>query len=303
MQGNKKKVQLVLGSGGARGIAHIGVIDVLEEEGYEIVSVAGCSMGAVVGGIYAAGFHREYKEWMLGLTKGKVWGLLDFTLDKKGFVKGDRLFEVLGQFMDVPDIEAFRIPFTAIAADMYHKREKWFRSGRLTDALRASIAIPGVFTPVIDEDQILVDGGVLNPLPLNAVERQPDAIVLAVNLNGHAPFFVPAPKKETEESTILKEVKALLRINSSREKPAKEIKISNARELAGSKYLNDILLYSYQMTQDRVTAMMLKEFPPDVLVEISREACSTFEFYRSAEMVEIGRIACRKALDGVTARQ
>ncbi|MHA8097950.1 patatin-like phospholipase family protein [Aquirufa aurantiipilula] len=286
----KKKVHLVLGSGGARGFAHMGVIDVLEEHNFEIISVTGCSMGAVVGGIYAAGFHEAYKKWALGLTKSKVFSLLDFTLGKHGFVKGERIFDVLSQFINVPQIEDFRIPFTAVAADMHTKKEVWFQSGDLYRALRASIAIPGIFTPVIDGEHVLVDGGVLNPLPLNVVNRQAGEMIVAVDLNGDAPFFVLPEKNESEDLALLKGIKEWLGKNWPSPAP------TDLSTLASTKSLSDILFYSYEMTQDKVTEMMVDKYRPDILIEIPKSISSIFEFDRAEELIEYGREACLKAI-------
>ncbi|HBQ61358.1 MAG TPA: esterase, partial [Balneolaceae bacterium] len=159
----KKKVHLVLGSGGARGIAHIAVIEELEKAGYEIVEVIGCSMGAVVGGIYAAGHLPEYKEWILGLNRKGVFDLLDFTFAKQGFVKGEKLFAKHIEVTGNENIEDFDIPFTAVATDMRHHKEVHFKKGDLYKALRASVSIPGFFVPVVEDGKVLVDGGVLNP--------------------------------------------------------------------------------------------------------------------------------------------
>ena len=274
----------------------MGVIDVLEEHDYEIISVTGCSMGAVVGGIYAAGFHEAYKDWALGLTKSKVFSLLDFTLGKHGFVKGERIFEVLSQFINVPQIEEFKIPFTAVAADMYTKKEVWFQSGDLYRALRASIAIPGIFTPVIDGEHVLVDGGVLNPLPLNVVKKQEDELVIAVDLNGDSPFFVLPEKNQSEDSELLKGIKEWLGKNWI--SPATQ----DLTTLASTKSLSDILFYSYEMTQDKVTEMMVDKYPPDILIEIPKSISSIFEFDRAKELISYGRKACLKALSAKTKR-
>ncbi|MHA8053779.1 patatin-like phospholipase family protein [Aquirufa sp. Wall-65K1] len=285
-----RKVHLVLGSGGARGFAHMGVIDVLEEQGYEIISVTGCSMGAVVGGIYAAGFHEAYKSWALELTKAKVFSLLDFTLGKHGFVKGERIFEVLSQFINVPQIEDFKIPFTAVAADMNTKKEVWFQSGDLYRALRASIAIPGIFTPVIDGEHVLVDGGVLNPLPLNVVKKQEGELLIAVDLNGDSPFFVLPEKNDSEDSELLKGIKDWLGkywVNAAPQ---------DLSALASTKSLSDILFYSYEMTQDKVTEMMLDKYPPDILIEIPKSTSSIFDFDRAKDLIAYGRKACEEAL-------
>lgn len=281
-----KKVSLVLGSGGARGIAHIGVIEVLEETGHEIVSVTGCSMGAVVGGIYAAGFQKVYKDWLLALTKPLLFRMLDFTLSGQGFLKGERIFSVLQEFTGPQTIEQFKIPFIAVAADMVGDKEVHYRTGDLYKALRASIAIPGIFTPVIENGQFLVDGGVLNPLPLDLVRKKEDEWIVAVNLNGAVSTIPPTPAVE-EAKVLSKLLSPLMEYAGSKEKGL----------LHSAEYsLRELLISSYRMTQDRLTGLMLQAFPPDVLIEIPRNTCSTFEFYRAKSLLELGREECFKAL-------
>lgn len=285
-----KKVHLVLGSGGARGVAHIGVIEKLEETGHEIISVTGCSMGAVVGGMYAAGYLGAYRDWMLTLTKAMVFRIMDFTLPRQGFLKGERIFSILQEVTGPQCIENLKIPFTAVAADMVHNREVHYRTGDLYKAFRASIAIPGVFTPVMEGGQFLVDGGVLNPLPLNLVEKKEGELVVAVNLNGAAaPVATPAVVEEDSEEVwaLWKWLSPLMQDTKKEQKEILPMAAFSLREL---------LLSSYHMTQDRLTGLMLQAYPPDVLVEIPRNACSTFEFYKAQSLVEQGREACRKAL-------
>ncbi len=263
----KQKVHLVLGSGGARGVAHIGAIEVLEETGHEIVSVTGCSMGAVVGGIYAAGFQKAYKDWLLTLTKPMLFRIMDFTLSRQGFLKGERIFSILKEVTGPQTIENLRLPFTAVAADMAQNHEVHYRTGDLYKALRASIAIPGIFTPVIENGQFLVDGGVLNPLPLDLVVKNEDEWVVAVNLNGAPAPTAVAPLAEQANSV------------PTLEQP-----------------LHELLQSTYSMTQDRLTALMLQTHPPDILIEIPRNTCSTFDFYKAKSLMELGRHACREAL-------
>lgn len=284
---SKKKVHLVLGSGGARGIAHIGVIEALEETGHEVISVTGCSMGAVVGGIYAAGFQKVYKEWLLKLTKPQVFRLLDFTLSGQGFLKGERVFSVLQSFTGPQRIEDFKVPFTAVAADMVNDKEVHYRDGDLYKALRASIAIPGIFTPVIQNGQFLVDGGVLNPLPLNLVLRKEDELVVAVNLSG--PPSSPKVVRDNAEETqaVLKWLSSIMRYAGTKEKEL----------LPTAEYsLRELLVSSYRMTQDRLTNLMLHAYPPDILIEIPRDICSTFEFYKAKTLLELGRESCLRVL-------
>lgn len=285
-----KKIHLVLGSGGARGVAHLGVIDVLEEMGFVIVSVTGCSMGAVVGGMYAAGYHKAYSAWMLTLTKTMLFKIMDFTLSGKGFLKGDRIFSILQEVTGPQRIEEMKVPFTAVATDMVQNREVHYRSGDLYKALRASIAIPGVFTPVTENGQFLVDGGVLNPLPLNLVDKQEDEWVVAVNLNGAAVSSTIVSEEEQEREEVRVLWKWLGSIMQDAKKPQKEI-------IPAAEYsLRELLLSSYNMTQDRLAELMLQTYPPDILVEIPRNTCSTFEFYRAQYLIEVGRDACQRAL-------
>ncbi len=282
----KDKVHLVLGSGGARGVAHIGVIEVLEEKGYEIVSVTGCSMGAVVGGIYAAGYQQEYKDWLLSLTKPRLLPVMDFTLSRQGFLKGERIFSLFEKVTGPLYIEQLKIPFMAVAADMAQNQEVHYRTGDLYKALRASIAIPGVFTPVIENGQFLVDGGVLNPLPVNTIVKKGQELVVAVNLNG-APEIPKGTPAAQEEKMLQKLFKPIMQYASSRMEEGQS---------AAEYSLRELLLSTYRMTQDRITDLMLQTYPPDVLVEIPRNACSTFEFYKAKTLLELGRQACLKSL-------
>lgn len=281
-----KKVHLVLGSGGARGIAHIGVIEVLEETGHEIISVTGCSMGAVVGGIYAAGFQKAYKDWLLLLTKAQLFTLLDFTLSLQGFLKGEKMFSILQEVTGQQKIEDLKIPFTAIAADMVRNKEVHYNTGDLYKALRASIAIPGIFTPVVEGGQYLIDGGVLNPLPLNLVNKKDDEWIVAVNLNGAASPVTVAPAVE-EAKAIWKWLSPIMQYANFKNKDVPASVEFSMREL---------LLEAYSMTQDRLTDLMLQAYPPDVLIEIPRNTCSTFEFYKAKSLIETGRQACARVL-------
>jgi NTE family protein len=284
-----KKVHLVLGCGGARGIAHIGVIEMLEKEGYEICEVIGCSMGAVIGGIYCAGYLEQYKEWLLSLNKTGVFRLFDFTFTTQGFVKGWRVFNKIQELIGEQNIEDLKIPFTAVASDMLYNKEVYFRSGNLFHALRASSAIPGVFTPVITENSILADGGVLNPLPLNLVEKEEGAISVAVNANGYVSYM---PKEES----LIKEHDAggahwewLSRLPLLAKKDAPVM--SSLPKLS----VLDLLRISYEFTQNRVTELMIESYQPDILIEVPRNTCTAFEFYKAQELIEAGKKAYKKA--------
>jgi len=160
VQERQKTVSLVLGSGGARGLAHIGVIHELRENGYQIQSIAGCSMGALIGGIFAAGKLDEFEHWIRAIKKMDIVALLDISWGKEGLVKGDKIIDSLVELVGDKTIEALDIPFTAVAADVKNEKEVWINSGRLFDAIRASISLPLFFTPVKYKDGYLIDGGV-----------------------------------------------------------------------------------------------------------------------------------------------
>lgn len=177
-----KRVALVLGSGGARGYAHIGVIEEIERRGYDIACVAGCSMGAVIGGIYAAGKLDEYRNWIESLDYLDVLRLVDVSF-RLGAIRGDKVFGQIRKIVGEINIEQLRIPYTAVAADLTNQQEIWFQEGCLHQAMRASAAIPSLFTPVMQGNRMLVDGGILNPLPIVPVVSSHCDLIIAVNLN------------------------------------------------------------------------------------------------------------------------
>ena len=294
----KKKVQLVLGCGGARGIAHIGVIDRLLEDGYEIVEVHGCSMGSVVGGMYCAGYLPQYRDWLIRQTKGDIYRLFDITLSMQGFVKGERIFSVLEQLAGKQQIEQMPIPFTAVATDMLSRKEVYFTSGDLYKALRASTGIPGVFKPVAENNRLFVDGGVLNPLPVNLVKRRDDAIIVAVDLNGpslHKPpiNMSPAVSSEIEKEAWLMVSKLRRYLSMTPKEELKETKEPTAPSFS----MFEILDAAYDATLDRLVEVMLQTYPADVLVQIPRNAASVFEFYRASELIDLGKAQYDNAIE------
>jgi len=183
----RKKVALVLSGGGARRIAHIGAIEELLSQGYEIKSISGTSMGSVVGGVYALGMLEEFKQWMISLDRMKVFHLVDFTLSKQGLIKGDKVLNAMKEFIPDTNIEDLSIPYAAVAVDLNKKEEVVFTSGSLYEAIRASISIPTLFTPVESGDALLVDGGVLNNIPVDHVKRSRRDILVVVNVNANTP--------------------------------------------------------------------------------------------------------------------
>ena len=281
----KGKVSLVLGSGGARGYAHIGVIEELEKRGYEIVSISGASMGALIGGLYACGKLDTYKKWILGLDPLDVASLVDFSFNSSGLIKGDKVFDKIAEMIGKEQtFEALPIKFTAVATDVVRKKEVWFQSGNLLQALRASIAIPTIFTPVKMKDMILTDGGILNPLPVAPTMSDISDLTIAVNLYADIPKphiqISDADKKQT--NTFSQVFLELLEKFS----PKKE-------ELN----MFDILDKTFDTMQNGLTRYRLGGYPPDILIEISKDVCNTYDFHKSLEVIEQGRIAAKHQLD------
>ena len=184
---------LVLGSGGARGYAHIGVINELKERGHDIVAISGASIGALVGGLEAAGGLDDFAEWAMGLNQRSVFRMLDFTFAGAGLVKADRILAEINRFTGGVKIEDLHLPFTAVASDITAEREVWFQRGSLASAIRASIAIPGFFTPVMMQGHVLVDGGVCNPVPMEPTLAVPSDATISVSLSGGSPVVEPRP--------------------------------------------------------------------------------------------------------------
>ena len=287
-----KKVALVLSSGGARGVAHIGVIEGLLEKGFEITAVAGSSMGAVVGAFYACGKLEEYKKWICALDRLEVFKLIDFTLSGQGFIKGERVFKSLRAFIPDCAIEEMKIPFVAVATDLTTYQEVAFDKGSMYHAIRASVAIPTVLKPLQNGDSILVDGGVINPVPANLVKISNGVGLVVSNVNAFIPYERPAFLLSKEESGLYTK-----KLNEFKKQLAEQL----AKLMPGPKSVNkklgyfDLLNDSLDLLQDRLSRELLKQYTTELTVSVSREACTTFEFYRAKELIEAGRMAFEKA--------
>ena len=279
---NRKTVSLVLGSGGARGLAHIGVIHWLEENDFKIESIVGCSIGAVVGGIYAAGKLDVYEQWVCALTKVDIFTLLDLSWDRSGLVRGEKLVNTLIGLVGEKLIEDLPISFTAVATDLRGQKEVWMRSGSLFDAMRASFAIPLFFTPFRYKGIDLVDGGVLNPVPIAPAFGDETGMTIAVNLNGPAagpigPAVVSAAQ-ESPSSPFREKINRFI----SRLQPSTTS--SGSRDWGGY----EIAIQGFDAMQSAIARQKLAAYPPDIVIEIPRNACKTLEFDRAAEMIALG---------------
>ncbi len=278
-----KSVSLVLGSGGARGYAHIGVIDALEERGYEIASISGCSMGALVGGLYAAGKLEAYREWVLSFDLLDVLKLVDFSFVGSGVIRGDKVFDTIGEMIGDQRIEDLPVKFTAVATDIGNKKEVWFQKGSLLDAIRASIAIPSIFTPKEIGGRMFVDGGVLNPLPTVPVLSDSSDLTIAVNLNG----------EDREEKALPKVAK----MDSIKEKALAFIQENFFSKKEEGMDAMKILHLSLEAMQNLITRYELAAHKPDLIIDIPGNACEVYDFHRAKEMIAYGKRLANTALD------
>jgi len=333
----KKRVALVLGSGGARGYAHIGVIEEIERRGYDIGCVAGCSMGAVVGGIYAAGKLNDYRDWIESLDYLDVLRLVDVSF-RLGAIRGEKVFGQIRKIVGEINIEDLRIPYTAVATDLTNQQEIWFQEGCLHQAMRASAAIPSLFTPVMQGNRMLVDGGILNPLPIVPVVSSHCDLIIAVNLNSanqrryqlpviqRPPAFksrfdslisslgsrLPFRRKQAEQLLLLEQeaLKAdAADLNpwiESTEAEAAAPETNGAPKSAtgsfiidnvGPASLLDLINQSFEVMQTSLAQYKIAGYPPDILINVPKRVCRFFEFYKAPELIALGREIASDTLD------
>ncbi len=338
----KKTVALTLGSGGARGYAHIGAIEVLVERGYEIIAISGCSMGALIGGMYAAGKMKDYKDWVTGLGQFDVLKLLDVTFNSVGAIRGEKVFSVVRDLLQDIRIESLPIAYTAVATDLLAHKEIWFQEGPLDQAIRASIAIPSVITPLIHNGRVLVDGALLNPLPIIPTISSHADLVFAVNLSGEDDRppriadagFETQPEDPSEVEEWVQKVRdkasrlfdwdALKAFTGRRDPEAcmdddPEAKISRAldRQESASKRESrkapdesgaidwdklgigkfDIMNLTIETMQSALVQYKIAGYPPDLLVNIPKNACRTYDYHKAPELIQLGRERMTQALD------
>ncbi|SDS41902.1 NTE family protein [Halopseudomonas litoralis] len=323
-----QSVALVLGSGGARGYAHIGVIEEIERRGYSIECVAGCSMGAVIGGVYAAGGLQAYRDWVSGLAYLDVLRLLDFGFGNLGAIRGERIFSRIHEIVGDVNIEDLRIPFTAVATDLTNQQEVWFQQGSLQQAMRASAAIPSLFSPVRQGSRVLVDGGLLNPLPIIPVVSAHCDLIMAVNLNsnhtnGYALPVIerPAPiRQQWDQWMETLSWRNLLHKNSEEEEGDRQgqleyltEEVSPAEAAAnrqedeaqpvqadiqiGPASMLELVNLSFETMQASLTKYKIAGYPPDVIFDVPKRLCRFFEFQRAPELIELGRMVASDTLD------
>jgi NTE family protein len=282
----RRTVALALSTGGARGLAHIGAIEAIEAAGYQIVGVSGSSMGALIGGIYAAGKLDVYRDWVVALQKMDVLKLVDWTLSGAGLIKGERIIGVLRELVGDVDIEELPVAFTAVATDLDREREVWLTRGSLFDAIRASIAIPTIFRPHPLHGHRLVDGGLMNPLPLTPLLQSPSDYTMAINVNGPPEALATAPR------TALRPRRGL------RSKIAAYVKrtIASHAETGSQPGWTATLTQALDLMQENLTSFRLAADRPDLVIEVPRNGSAVYEFYRASELIELGRERAERAL-------
>jgi NTE family protein len=280
-----QNIALVLSSGAARGVAHIAVIEELLKAGHKITSIAGSSMGAVVGGMHAAGTLPDYTAWLKELDYWDVFNLLDFSISSKGFIKGEKVFKKIAPYLPAIYIEDLPIPFVAVASDIIHKKAVVYETGDLKTAIRASVSIPTMLHPVKIKDSVIVDGGVVNPIPVDLVKRTPDDKLVVVDVNSGVPFDKPIIHEK--EQNFINDLR--LRYKKWRKSDEKK-----ERDLG----IFDMMNESINLTQETLSKLLLQQHKPDLTIEISRKVCGTMDFHKTPEILALGREAYHKAVAG-----
>lgn len=294
-----KTISLALGSGGARGLAHIGVIRVLEREGWQIGTIAGSSIGALIGGFYAAGKLDDYADWVQELTEFNVLRYLDIAWGGAGMLKGELLLETLQAFVGTHRIEELPIPLTLVATDVLTRKEVWLTRGDLFDAIRASIAVPMVFTPQSVDGRALLDGGILNPVPIAPTLQDPTDAVFAVSLSGvekkvggGSRRTVGATSNKPPRTRYHRRIEAF--IDQLQDRLGLGDDDSDDRQRLS---LTDTALLSLDAMQASIARCMLAAYPPDLLIEIPINTCGAHEFYRATEVIRVGEEIAEQALE------
>jgi NTE family protein len=321
----RPRVALALGSGGARGYAHIGVIDELHDRGYQIVGIAGSSMGALVGGLQAADRLDEFADWARSLTQRSILRLLDPSITAAGVLRAEKILDAVRDILGDATIEQLPIPYTAVATDLLAGKSVWLQRGPVDEAIRASIAIPGVIAPHVIDGRLLADGGILDPLPMAPIAAVNADLTIAVSLSGsEAGGGADSEPRPTAEwlNRMLTSTSALLDFPTARavlnrfgasipegpedpedsddhdgdEQPdvAPESE-PEVPKLSGFEVMNRTI----DIAQAALARHTLAAYPPDLLIEVPRSACRGLEFHRAAEVIDIGRALAARALDGI----
>ena len=314
-----KRVALALGSGGARGYAHIGVINELRGRGYEVVGIAGSSMGALVGGVYAAGSLDEFTEWAQTLTQRTMLRLLDPSISAAGVLRAGKILDAVRDMLGDATIEKLPIPYTAVATDLITGKSVWIQHGPVDEAIRASIAIPGVITPHVLGGRLLADGGILDPLPMAPITAANAEATIAVSLSGDDPVtrrgwgeasltadLVNRLWRSTSSLLDTKAARSLLDTQTGRavlgrliapddDETAEQQSEPVVPKLGGF----EVMYRTIDIAQGALARHTLAAYPPDLLIEIPRTVCRSLDFHRANEVIEIGQELASVALDAL----
>ncbi|OBA78881.1 esterase [Mycolicibacterium mucogenicum] len=317
------RVALVLGSGGARGYAHIGVIDALRERGFDVVGISGSSMGALVGALQAADKLDEFSSWASALTQSAVLRLLDPSLTAAGVLRAEKILATVREIIGPRTIESLPIPYTAVSTDLIAGKSVWLQRGPIDAAIRASIAIPGVIAPYLLDGRLLADGGILDPLPMAPLAAVNADLTIAVSLNASDPNPTPDSPRPTAEllnrmrrsttslidraaaSTLLdgptarsvlsRFSNAVDGIDAATESEVETEEDTHVPRLGGFEVMNRTI----EISQAALMRHTLAAYPPDLLIEVPRTVCRSLEFYRASEVIEIGHELACAALDSL----
>jgi NTE family protein len=313
------RMALCLGSGGARGYAHIGVIHELLDRGHEIVGISGSSMGALVGGVYAAGKLDEYTDWALSLTQRAVLRLLDPSISAAGVLRAEKILDSVRDILGEVTIEALPIPYTAVSTDLIAGRSVWLQRGPVDAAIRASIAIPGIISPHVLHGRLLADGGILDPLPMAPISAVNADLTVAISLAGNDPR-PPAPDADARIGTewmnrVWRSTSALLDTKAARsmlDTPSARSVLSRFTTSSDDELVDaskespapklgsfEVMNRTIDIAQAALARHTLAAYPPDLLIEVPRTACRSLEFHRAAEMIDIGRELAAASLDAL----
>ena len=301
---SKQNVALVLGSGGARGLAHIGAIEALEERGYRITSVSGCSMGSIIAGMFCAGKLEEAKRWFLSIDRQRILRLTDFSITGNSLVKGKRIIQALQEIVPDCPIESLPIPLTLVASDLITTDEVVFRTGSLFEAIRASISLPLFFQPVQWQGRLLVDGGILNPLPLRQIERTDGDILVAMNISGKDGLTIQHQSSDLVRIAQSLQEKRL----SNMPKPIRQLSENVTQKLTAYERAKRLSLQgtvNYLTMLDRMSDMQIQQStllalrltPPDVLATMPQYQFNTFDFDKAETIIAEGHRLMSEALE------
>lgn len=293
-------VALVLGAGGARGLAQIGVIEALQARGLRIVAVAGSSSGALVGGLFAAGKMHVYRDWLYSMSRTDMLRLLDPVFGQPALFRGERLMHALRALIGEPRIEDLPVQFTAVAVDLIRQREVWLREGDLWDAIRASIAIPGVFTPYELHGRELVDGGLLAPLPITATRLSDAHRLIAVDMHGwpdQPPGGLAHPNGVDAKALQVASIKPPPLLTRWFRRSYTPQVDAPGEDAPHDFSFSELMARSLDIMQAQIARVQLALDPPELVIRIPRDACQFYEFWRAKELIELGRVEAEKALD------